>query len=204
MSIASSTAVAGLELPPLEDLLDGAFRRALGLAPASQYGIACRDVPATIRESEARGLGPFARAVVPVPRWVENGERRPVRLEFALGYDGEAQVELLGSGHGTRFYADALAGASAQAVLHHVGVYQAGLADASDRLERAGFPRVVAGGVRLGRLARFQFAYHDTREALGVYLEILDFAMLGERPVPMRAAVGFAARLSAVFRGNRD
>ena len=81
------------------------------------------------------------------------------------------------------------------AVLHHVGIYQRGLATLTRRFEAAGFPTVVSGGLDLGPLARFVFAYFDTRAALGFYVEILDFAWLGERPVPVRPLVERCARL---------
>lgn len=186
-------ALASLALPPLADALPERFRRELGLAPAAQYGVAVRDAREAMAEAEAQGGGPFVRARLAPPAWREHGERRRVTLEFALGYCDDAQLEFLAPGAGTRFYSDALG--ERAAVLHHVGIYQPGLDAAARRLGAAGFPLVVSGGVALGALARFRFAYFDTRAALGLYVEVLDFAWLGERPVPMRPLVERAARL---------
>ncbi|MFN7950730.1 MAG: VOC family protein [bacterium] len=192
MAIAHS-ALAALALPSFDDVLPAAFRRDLGLDPATQYGVACRDVPRAIADAEALGGGPFLRARVSPPHWTERGVRRRAHLDFALGYCDDVQLEFLGPGKGTRFYADALG--DADTILHHVGVYQRGLASLTERLERAGHVTVVSGGVRLGPLARFQFRYFDTRAALGIYLEILDFAWLGDHPIPMRPFIERAARL---------
>lgn len=186
-------ALEGLALPPLEEVLPERVRRELGLGRPGQFGVAVRDVGEEIAHAEGRGGGPFLRARLSPPRWREHGVRARPTLDFALGYCGDAQLELLGPGRGTRFYADALG--ERDAVLHHVGIYQRGLATLTRRFEAAGFPTVVSGGLDLGPLARFVFAYFDTRAALGFYVEILDFAWLGERPVPVRPLVERCARL---------
>ncbi len=188
-------ALAALALRSFDDVLPAAFRRDFGLDPATQYGVACRDVPRAIADAESLGAGPFVRAHVSPPNWTEGGVRCRARLDFALGYCDDAQLEFLGPGRGTRFYADALG--TTDTILHHVGVYQHGLAALTERLERAGHVTVVSGGVRLGPLARFQFRYFDTRATLGVYLEILDFAWLGDHPIPMRPFIERAARLGS-------
>ncbi|MBK7976482.1 MAG: VOC family protein [Deltaproteobacteria bacterium] len=188
-------ALESLALPSLDEALPERFRRALGLAPAGQYGVAVRELGEAIAGAETRRAGPFVRARVSPPRWREHGERRRATLEFALGYCDDAQLEFLGPGVGTGFYVDVLG--ERRAALHHVGIYQHGLAAAAHRLAGAGFPMVVSGGLDLGPLARFTFAYFDTRAALGHYLEILDFAWLGERPVPLRPLIERAARLRA-------
>lgn len=189
-----------LALPPLERIVDERFRDALGLAPPTQYGLACRDVAAACADAEERGGGPFVSAKVAAPAWTEHGERRRCRLDFALGYCDGAQVEYLGPGRGTDFYAEVLDGDAP--VLHHVGIYQRGIDAIEERLHAAGYPTVVAGGVRLGWLGAFEFKYFDTRDALGIYLEILDFRAFGGRPIDMRPLIerGAAARAWARHR----
>ncbi len=190
---ATHRALAALSLPSFDEVLPAAFRRDFGLDPATQLGVACRKVSRAVADAESVGGGPFLRARISPPNWTERGVRRLARLDFALGYCDDVQLEFLGPGKGTRFYADPLG--DADTILHHVGVYQHGLVALAERLERAGYATVVSGGVRLGPLARFHFRYFDTRAALGVYLEILDFAWLGDRAVPIRSLIGHAARL---------
>ena len=148
------------------------------------------------RKAERLGAGPFLGAKVPAPGWIENGQARSCKLEFALGALGRDQMEFLGPGEGTGFYADALQGA--EHVLHHVGVYQTGSPELEGRLNEAGYATAVKGGLRLGPLLAIEFRYFDTRDELGCYLEILDFEAGGiQLPVrgPTEALAGWLARL---------
>lgn len=186
----SSEVLAAYGLPALGDIPDAAFRGRFGLNRAGQYGIACRNAGAEWRAAESLGAGPFFPITMAAPNWTERGERRRCKLEIALGYVAEAQLEFLGPGEGTAFYADALQGRSH--VLHHVGVFQNNTSELEQRLNRAGFDTVVEGGVGLGSRFGFRFKYIDTRDAIGCYLELLDFhlfyrAISIERPVRLLA-----------------
>ena len=145
-----------------------------------------------------RRIRAFLVGRVPAPNWWERGERRRgVVLEVALGYAGDTQIEFLGPGRGTSFYRDALLGRDT--ALHHVGAYQPGVAEVERSLGRAGFAQAIHGGARVGPLADFDFRYYDTREALGVYVEILDFSALG-RPLDIAPVVRGATALMARLR----
>jgi hypothetical protein len=85
-------------LPAFEGILDGDFRKRFGLNNAGQYVIACRDIRAECRKAEALGAGPFWINKIPAPNWIEGGERRRCKLEYALGYFGDEQLEFLGPG----------------------------------------------------------------------------------------------------------
>jgi len=190
-------ALEAFRLPPFESILPAAFRERFGLRPAQQYGIACRDVTGECRRAEGLGAGPFVGARVPAPGWIEDGQKRSCKIEFALGAAGEEQIEFLGPGEGTRFYADALQGA--EHLLHHVGVYQTRSPEIEERLNQAGYPTAVKGGLRLGPLLAVEFRYFDTRDELGCYLEILDFEAAGMQ-LPVRAPTEAFARWLARFR----
>ena len=98
-----------LSLPHIEERVPRDTFYQLGLKFPQQYGIACRDVSTCVKRAEALGAGPFIHGTVAAPNWVENGELiRDCKLEVALGYAGDAQIEFLGAGRGTEHYARAL------------------------------------------------------------------------------------------------
>jgi hypothetical protein len=179
-------------LPPFEDILNSNFRKRYGLNQAGQYGVACRDVVAECHKAEVLGSGPFFVNRIPAPNWVENGERRRCKLEFALGYIGEDQLEFLGPGKGTGFYADALQGS--EHVLHHVGVFQNNSNELEQKLNGEGFKTVIDGGVNLGNIFGFKFKYIDTRDEIGCYLELLDFYLF-DLPISIKQPVKLLAGL---------
>lgn len=167
-----------LSLPHIEERLSRDFFYQLGLRFPQQYGIACRDVAACVRRAEALGAGPFLHATVSAPNWIENGELiADCKLEFALGYAGDTQIEFLGPGQGTEHYARAIR--DTDIAFHHVGIYQRGMEQLAASITGAGYPQVVQGGIALGNALSIDFRYFDSRADNGIYLEILDFSCLG-------------------------
>lgn len=167
-----------LGLPHIEERLSRDFFYRLGLKFPEQYGIACRDVASCVRRAEDLGAGRFLHGHVVAPNWIERGEpRTSVKLEVALGYAGDVQLEFLGPGSGTRHYARALV--DEDIALHHVGVYQRGMSEIAERIEHAGYPEAVRGGIQLGTVLDIDFRYFDARKDHDLYLEILDFSLLG-------------------------
>jgi len=167
-----------LSLPHIEERFHRDFFYQLGLKFPVQYGIACRDVADCVRRAEALGAGPFIHATVLAPNWVENGERvRCCKLEVALGYAGDAQIEILGPGQGTEHYARALV--DTDIAFHHVGIFQRGVDKLAVTLTGAGYPEVVRLGVAIGKALRIDIRYFDSRAEHGVYVELLDFSCLG-------------------------
>lgn len=187
-------------LPSFDSILSEDFRNRFGLLQAHQYGIACTNVQAECAEAQAFGSGPFLPAKLKAPNWVQDGEpRRGCKIDFALGYAGEHQIEFLGPGQGTTFYSDALQGQDH--VLHHIGIYQNGSREIEAKLNRAGIRTSVTGGVCIGKLLAFEFKYFDTRDEIGCYLELLDFRVLDSKQIPVDATVKQLARLhSFLFR----
>lgn len=188
-------------LPPFSTVLGNEFRERFDLLPAQQYGVACRNVKEECARAESLGAGPFIGGMVPAPNWCENGQPVDAKLDFALGYSGDSQIEFLGPGEGTSFYSDALKGD--KPVLHHVGIYQNESEKIEKRLNQAGYKTVISGGVRLGSLFGIQFKYFDTRDELGCYLETLDFYVLGKLPIPVRKPVETLAKLSQAIKWKR-
>jgi hypothetical protein len=165
-------------LPHVEERVPRDVFYKLGLKFPQQYAIAARDVAACVRRAEALGAGPFLHGTIPAPNWVERGELiKGCKLEVALGYAGDRQVEFLGPGKGTQHYARALV--DTDIAFHHVGIYQNGMTEIAPRLENAGYPEVVRGGITLGKALSFDFRYFDSRPDLGIYLEIQDFSYFG-------------------------
>lgn len=165
-------------LPHVEERIPRAVFEQLGLGFPQQYAIAALDVAKRVRQAEALGAGPFLHVTIPAPNWVERG--RPIdncRLEVALGYAGDRQVEFLGPGRGTELYAEALH--DADVAFHHVGIYQTGMAQLAEHITGAGYPEVARGGLSLGKALSFDFRYFDSRPAFGIYLEVQDFTYLG-------------------------
>jgi hypothetical protein len=165
-------------LPHVEERISRDVFYKLGLKFPQQYAIAARDVARCVRRAEAVGAGPFLHGTIPAPNWVERGEPiKDCKLEVALGYAGDRQVEFLGPGHGTKHYTDALQ--DTDVAFHHVGIYQNGMTEIAPRLENAGYPEVVRGGISFGKALSFDFRYFDSRAELGIYLEIQDFSYFG-------------------------
>ncbi len=186
-------------LPPFDSILSDEFRDRFGLLQAHQYGIACQNVKAECAASEALGAGPFLPAKLPAPNWVQDGMKLRPKLEIALGYAGEDQIEFLGPGRGTNFYSDAIQGK--EYALHHIGIYQNGSDEIERRLNSEGIRTSVTGGVRIGNLLGFEFKYFDARDEIGCYLELLDFRMLNGTPISVETPVKKLARLhSLIFR----
>lgn len=162
------------DLPHVEERIPREVFYRLGLKFPQQYAIAARDVASCVKRAEAVGAGPFLQATIPAPNWVEHGELlKDAKIELALGYAGERQVEFLGPGKVTKHYSSALE--DADYVFHHVGIYQNGMREIAPRLEGAGYPEVVRGGVKIGKALCFDFRYFDARKDYGLYLEVQDF-----------------------------
>lgn len=162
-------------LPHVEERIPRDTFYELGLKFPQQYAIAATDVGGCVKRAEALGAGPFVHATIPAPNWVERGELiEDCKLEVALGYAGDRQVEFLGPGRGTEHYSAALQ--DTDVAFHHVGIYQNGMPTIAPRLEAAGYPEVVSGGVSFGKALSFDFRYFDSRPDFGIYLEIQDFS----------------------------
>jgi len=163
------------DLPHVEERIPRDVFYELGLKFPQQYAIAARDVASCVRRAEALGAGPFLHGTIPAPNWTEHGKLiKDCKLEVALGYAGDRQVEFLGPGHGTEHYTRALE--DRDVAFHHVGIYQNGMPTIAPRLEAAGYPEVVRGGVSFGKALSFDFRYFDSRPDFGIYLEIQDFS----------------------------
>ncbi len=189
-----------LDLPHIEERVPRSAFYELGLKFPQQYAVAARDVAACVKRAESVGAGPFLHATIPAPNWVERGERRKgCKLEIALGYAGDRQVEFLGPGEGTQLYAGELG--DADYVFHHVGIYQNGMAELAANIQQAGYPEVVRGGVQLGRALSFDFRYFDSRDALGIYLEVQDYGCFG-RELQLEPFIRGLAKFEA-FAGRR-
>jgi hypothetical protein len=165
------------DLPQVEERIPRDVFYRLGLKFPQQYAIAARDVTSCVRRAEAQGAGPFLHATIPAPNWVERGERMKCKIELALGYAGDRQIEFLGPGQGTEHYSRALR--DTDIAFHHVGIYQNDMREIAPRLEAAGYSEVVRGGVRIGKALSFDFRYFDSRQDYGIYLEVQDFRYFG-------------------------
>ncbi len=166
----------------LDGLIDPYFLREFGLGKPGQYGMVCGDVAAEIAALESLGSTPFIHVNMGAPGWTEQGQARAVKVEMAMAYTADGQIELLGKGQGTAFYSDVIP-ADGALTLHHVCCFQNNLDELKVRLPAAGYPLYLEGGISLGILAT-HFAYFDTREKLGFWLEIGQYRFLGQHRPP--------------------
>ena len=167
----------GFSMPHVEEQVPRDVFYKLGLKFPQQYAMACRDVADCVRRAEALGAGPFLHGTIPAPNWVERGKLiKDCKLEVALGYAGDRQIEFLGPGQGTEHYSRALR--DTDVAFHHVGIYQRGMEELAVNITNAGYPEVVRGGVSFGKALSFDFRYFDSRADLGIYLEVQDFRLL--------------------------
>ena len=118
-------------------------------------------------------------------------------------YDIEGSVEaslskdsilFLGPGENTRFYLDKIP-ADGSIALHHVCVYQTGIAKLEQKLNAAGYPTALSGHTGIPGVFTTRFKYFDTREVLGFYLEITEYKLFGMSAVPGERIISTIARL---------
>ena len=187
-------------LPHVEERLPRDFFYELGLIFPQQYAMAARDVANCVRRAEALGAGPFLHGTIPAPNWIEHGEHiKDCKLEVALGYAGDRQIEFLGPGQATEHYSRALV--DTDVAFHHVGVYQRGMSHLSERLINAGYPEVVRGGMSIGKALSFDFRYFDARAEHGLYIEVQDFRFMG-RELSIEPVLRAYAKLKTAMRGQ--
>ena len=181
----------------LDQLVDPDFLEEFGLSTPGQYGMVCADVAEEMDALEALGATPFVHANMDAPGWSEQGEKKKVKVEMAMGYTGEEQIELLGPGQGTDFYRDAIP-ADGSLTLHHVCCMQNNIEALKRLLPAAGYPLYLEGGVNIGLISS-HFAYFDTREALGFWLEIAQYRLLGRHRPPTEPFITRLANLQRRF-----
>ena len=146
---------------------------------------------------ESIGTTPFVHAQMEAPGWTEQGLRKRVRVDMAMGYSQGEQIELLGPGENTDFYRRHIPPDGAL-TLHHVCCMQNDLKRLKRDLPAAGYPLYLEGGVQLGVLST-HFAYFDTRAELGLWLEIAQYRLLGRHRPPTEALITGLARLQRRF-----
>lgn len=181
----------------LASLIPLDFMNAHGLTRPAQYGMVCADVAGEIEKLEALGATPFIHATMNAPGWTEQGEEKKVKVEMAMGYARDEQIELLGPGSNTDFYRNAIP-ADGALTLHHVCCMQNDLQRLRRLLPRAGYPLYLEGGINIGVLST-RFAYFDTREALGIWLEVAQYRLLGRHRPPTEAFITRLAQLQRRF-----
>ena len=181
----------------LSSVIDSNFLREFGLGMPGQYGMVCGDVGSEIKALEELGCTPFIHAKMGAPGWLEQGEALKVKVEMAMGYNADGQIELLGEGEGTDFYRDVIP-ADGALTLHHVCCFENNIDELKQSLPAAGFPLYLEGGVNVGILST-QFAYFDTRETLGFWLEIAQYRFLGQHRPPTEKLISRLAGLQRRF-----
>jgi len=181
----------------LEQLVDWEFLHEFGLSTPGQYGMVSGDVAADIAALEALDSTPFIHVNMAAPNWTEQGELRDVKVEMAMGYTGDQQIEILGAGQGTSFYTDKIP-ADGALTLHHACCFENNIEELKARLPDAGYPLYLEGGVNLGVLSTY-FAYFDTRERLGFWLEIGQYRLFGRHRPPTESFITRLARLQRRF-----
>ena len=158
----------------------------------------CRDVRAEMAGLEGLGAGPFLYSTNKMPNWREWGEPVEAHAELALGYSNGQEIELLGPGQNTHFYTDRIP-ADGGIALHHICIFQDDILELERRLNDAGFETAGAGHIGVKGLYTTRFRYLDTRDALGFYLELAEYKLLGRHSPPGEKTISFLARLQKRF-----
>jgi len=188
-----------LGVDAISTMIEPDFLAEFDLNPPVQYGIVCADVTGSIPRLESLGAGPFLHVTTKAPNWTERGRRKDCRVEFALGHHADAQIELLGAGEGTQFYAESIPGDGSFA-LHHAGIYQAGIDWLGQRLNGAGFDTAVQGGFVWNKVFSTRFAYFDTRDEIGCFLEILEYEFFGRHLPPGASLISTLGGIQSIYK----
>lgn len=184
----------------LDTLVPQSFLDRFGLDTPRQYGMVCADVKASAEELQGLGCSPFLRIKSDIKGWWERdgspnngGSRKTVTTDAAFGYSNGQQVELLGPGANSTLYTDKIP-ADGSIALHHVCVMQFGIEDIERHLNEAGYPTHISGDVGGGPF-KTRFRYFDTREELGFWLEVCEYALFGRHAPPSEGFITFFAKL---------
>jgi hypothetical protein len=182
----------------LNELIDPKFLREFGLVMPGQYGMVCQNVKNQIANLEALGAGPFVHAFMKMPNWKEYGQPKKAYAELALGYSNDQQIELLGKGKNIDIYKEKIP-ADGSIALHHACVFQEGVVELERRLNAAGYATAGSGYVGRSGLYSTTVRYIDTRETLGIYLEMVEYRLLGGHRPPGEKLITGLAKLQRRF-----
>jgi hypothetical protein len=182
----------------LNELVDRKFLQEFGLVMPEQYGMVCQNVKEQIANLEALGAGPFVRAFMKMPNWKEYGQPIDAYAELALGYSNSQQIELLGEGKNINIYKEKIP-ADGSIALHHACVFQKGVVELERRLNDAGFATAGSGYIGISGLYTTCVRYIDTRETLGIYLEMVEYRLLGRHTPPGEKLITALAKLQRRF-----
>jgi len=182
----------------IAELVDPKFLQEFGLDTPGQYGMVCQDVQAQIAKLEALGAGPFVSAMMKMPNWKEYGEPKDAYADMALGYSNGQQVELLGEGKNIDLYKPAIP-ADGSIGLHHVCVFQENIVELARRLNNAGYVTAGSGYIGMKGLYSTTVRYLDTRDTLGIFLELVEYRMLGRHAPPGEKVISGLARIQRRF-----
>jgi hypothetical protein len=108
------------------------------------------------------------------------------------------QIELLGPPQGSEFYKDRIR-EDGGLTLHHVSTIQDGLLEVERKMNAAGFPSIVKqeGGNKY--MFQVLVRYFDTREALGIYIEVTQYKLFGFHMPLGETLITAIARLQKLF-----
>jgi hypothetical protein len=133
-----------------------------------------------------------------MPNWKEYGQPKEAYAEMALGYSNGQQIELLGEGKNINIYKEKIP-ADGSIALHHVCVFQEDIVELERRLNGAGFPTAGSGHIGISGLYTTCVRYIDTRETLGIYLEMVEYRLLGRHSPPGEKLITALAKLQKRF-----
>ena len=183
---------AGIFRGAVNDLVDG-FRREYRLPEVHQLGLIVEDVEKAALDLEARGIEPFFIVGGTPSSWRELGGERSVRAKIGLAHYEGVELELIEPFEGSGFHARSL-DPEGGIVVQHLA-FRVGDVDTWARwFAAAGYPTSIRGALGAGPI-RFDFAYADARETLGLYVEFISSSIAGWPFKPSAHAVGVLGRL---------
>lgn len=140
-----------------------------------QIGIVVRDIEAAMRRyTELLGVGGWlGYRLGPGSLGVSTYRGKPGEYEILLAIAGSRpQVELIQSLRGPNIFEEHLEQHGEG--LHHLGFYVRNLDDAVAELDASGLEMIFSGGRYPGR-ERGGYAYFETRDALGILAELIEW-----------------------------
>lgn len=162
-----------------------------------QIGIYVKDTRQAIERFEnVFGIGPWLVQTMQDKHCSYQGCESRLRSIISVAYSGRIQLELIEVLEGPNVYLDTLGGRDEG--LHHLGFEVSDLEERLRACREAGIGVLQRGTFkRLGM--RFDFAYLDTLEEVGVILEFIQTSLLGIKLRMYPAVANAMARMQRRF-----
>lgn len=151
----------------------------LNLPAMGQLGIIVKSIDRVLPYyRDVMNIRPWYRANVIEEEIYYKDTRIDLELNFAIGYSGALQLELIEVVRGEENIYTELINSRGEG-LHHVGFVVSNIEKKTEMLRRSGITPVQYGLLKTKGKAVTRFAYFDTMETCGYILELLETTLFG-------------------------